>query len=561
MRAKAKRKRTVLETSVDMIGRQEWERSSRPDSRIPDASLVAAQLERHFRDNYPILLDGALPLASDQGHFLRQARESLIRGKTDPGLLPAAVLREALDSIVPGRTKPTTVAGLTAIGPHCARVWWDESLLDNLDDILSGLDRPRPVLRFFDVTGLNPDGGRWHESFDVDIALADKGRTVELLKADHDYVVDLGYLYADGRILRLARTNTVGIPREGRAEAIEAETVRSCLRPRVRKTDAKLIPDALAREWIDSRPDHARRDVDAELLIHMLYRAFLLEGSRALRRSGGRPVRRDAAVLENEHRRRQRARARRAAPKRVKKAAPAFLITRLDTVKERETVSRIAYPPVPAASISAAAALARDWPLTADRYGLLCAAVAYARLGRRFESAPRALAASSAPNSNDAPVSAPAPAAPTPAAAALPSVLASPVFEAAKSLRERLSSIPSLPQEVSVVRADAPEPKPAPVRSRDFGGSEARRFAKAGVRVTRMALTLEGRMRPGARLKVAGKLVYADADGCFKLECVLTGRRASIPMTAGTSIGGEARSVVNIDWEKRSSRVRKTPAG
>ncbi len=95
------------------------------------------------------------------------------------------------------------------------------------------------------------------------------------------------------------------------------------------------------------------------------------------------------------------------------------------------------------------------------------------------------------------------------------------------------------------------------VSSRDFGGIESRRMAKAGVRVTRMALTIEGRMRPGARLKVGGKLVYADAAGNFRLECVLTGRRASIPLRAGLSVGGEASSVINVDWEKRAGREKK----
>ncbi len=81
-------------------------------------------------------------------------------------------------------------------------------------------------------------------------------------------------------------------------------------------------------------------------------------------------------------------------------------------------------------------------------------------------------------------------------------------------------------------------------------------MAKAGVRITRMALTLEGRMRPGARLKVAGKLVHADAEGRFRLECVLSGRKASIPMRAGVSVGGEARSLINVEWEKRSAREK-----
>jgi hypothetical protein len=91
-----------------------------------------------------------------------------------------------------------------------------------------------------------------------------------------------------------------------------------------------------------------------------------------------------------------------------------------------------------------------------------------------------------------------------------------------------------------------------------FASAEAKRLAKAGVRVSRMSLTLEGRLRPGARLKVAGKLVHADADGNFCLECILSGRRTSIPMRAGTSISGEARSLISVDWSKRPNHKLTT---
>ncbi|MCL2000462.1 MAG: hypothetical protein FWG74_03425, partial [Planctomycetes bacterium] len=66
-----------------------------------------------------------------------------------------------------------------------------------------------------------------------------------------------------------------------------------------------------------------------------------------------------------------------------------------------------------------------------------------------------------------------------------------------------------------------------------------------------------GRMRPGARLKVAGKIVYADAGGNFRLDCAISGGKLAIPLRAGRSIGGEVRGVINIDWEKRAKAKKK----
>lgn len=556
----------MADVTVDKLVRQEWERLAGPDSRLPDVSAATAEIERHFRENYPILLDGALPLRSDQGHFIRQARESLITGRIDPDRLPAAILRETLDAItaVPA---PATRAGLTAIGPGNARVWWDKSLLDNLDDVLADLDRPRPSLRFFDVTGLDPDGGRWHEMFDIDVALDEEGRTIDKVRPEREYVVDLGYCHADGRFLRLARTNTAGIPREGRGSGENTDaTVRSNLRPRARTADSIVVPDSRAREWAEARPDHPDRDVDSEMLMHMLYRAFLLEGPRSLRRAP-RPLRRDPELLKREYAQRVRTRERKASRLKVKKAAPTFLVARLDarpkTRPAAAPVSGVASLPAPSRLSRPLAVLAGS-ELSSSRFTMYRDVVLFVRSGRYFDAvAGGAKALVDAIRKEDTLVRA----VPAEADNSLELLAASPVFDAARDLRRRLSGIAGAENAVTMTETSVlipadnaeqrNETKKRSDRLKDFGGSEARRFAKAGVRVTRVSLMLEGRMRPGARLKVAGKLVYADADGCFRLECILTGRRASIPMTAGTSIEGEVRSQVTIDWEKRSSKVKK----
>lgn len=516
-----------------------------PDTPLPDAMKV------YFREKYPIMLDGALMDACSQGHLLRQARESLATGKVDPDRLPAPILRETLEQILVPPHTPTTQAGLTPVGPGSARVWWDGAITDNVQDVIVHLDKPRSVLRFYDVTGLDPEAGRWHESFDVDIDLHDLGHTVSLWSNDRVYVVDLGYIYADGRFLRLARTNAVRIPRDkaGQPEDGGAGEARSVLR-RHEIRDRALAPDQAARDWVAARADFAERDLEAEMVVHMLYRAFLREGPRALRRSP-RIVRQGDAVLRQEFAQRQRRRHRAVAVD--NNAATSVLVARLDAGTTL-VAPRIRYLPAP---MTAARSIASLGP---DAFAWFQELLSAARSGtgaevRRIRALPE-----------------PVEALPTlvrrmePLEPAAISLLANPVFEAARNLRDGLSAMAPLAEDDLELVADVSDAFAVDSPERfgghgdamaAFGGAEAKRMAKAGVRITRMALTLEGRMRPGARLKVAGRLVHADAQGRFRLECVLTGKRASIPMRAGTSIEGEARSLINVDWERRAASDKR----
>lgn len=514
------------------------ERHVAPGFRSSDT----AEIKRYFQENYPIMLDGALPRSDDKSLFLRQATKSLAKGRVDPSHLPTAVLRETLESLA-AKPTPATKAGLTAIGPHHARVWWDESVVDNLDDVLAQLDEPHLVLRFYDITNLDPEAERWHDAFDVDVELEEAGRTVQFWASDRTYIVDLGYVYADGRFLRLARTNTADLPRNAKGGEDEGETARCALRPRGDMHAKYVSPDAAAREWAATRTDDEERDIEAELVIHMLYRAFLEEGPRALRRA---PVlvRREPGILRREFLQRERARGKTV----TRKNPPAFLVARLDAGPRAEPRAVESRLPAPAAAAYEA--------LAEDRFAWYAGLLAAARNSRteRPVTLPKAMV-----TRVEAEEEMLTPVAVGHGLGLPPALMAEPVFEAAAHLRESLVRIRSVQAERN--RGAHIHGKLNDAETvRIFGGAEAKRMAKAGVRFTRMALTLEGKMRPGARLKVAGKLVHADADGNFRLECVLSGRRASIPMRAGASIGGEARSLINVDWEKRPSRERKHAA-
>lgn len=489
--------------------RRGTESSVLPRGRVADP---LEETRRFFLDNYPLLLDGALPSNANVPHFIHEACANLARGGAENEMLPAAVLRETLDSLSP-LPRPVTKAGMTAVGPRRVRVWWDRGLLGEIDDILAATDRPRLVLRFYDVTGLDPNGGRWNNLFDIDIDLVEQGKSVDFWSPDRMYVVDLGVAHADGRFQALARTNTAEIPREAKGNKHPGRVAKSNIAPR--KRVAELKPELEDYVWAERRPDSPNRDIEAEALMRRLYRLFLVEGPRALR-FAATPARRAESELRREFADRSRRR-QRLIRKTDAASAPRLLVARLDRARlEGSAETELRYP---VATVSAAASAWRD------RASYFSGLIAVLR------SVPVAAGRSDL-------------VAPVAASAKLEPLLASaaPVFEAAKRLGDKLAGI-----------APAPERRE---KISDFGGLESRRFAKAGVRFTRMALTLEGKMRPGSRLKVAGRLVYPDADGTFRLECILSGKRVQIPMSAGPSASGEVRGVVNVDWEKKLREKR-----
>jgi len=414
-----------------------------------------------------IFVDGVVPRGSGQERFLRQAREFLAERALDrdPRSLPPALLREALDRVV-GIAAPSTKAGITTVGPRRARVWWDAAMLVRAGDILADPGAFRSVLRFYDITGLDAAGCRWNDSFDIDVELAANGKSVDFWAADRAYVVDVGLLDADGRFDCLARAGTMVLPRESVGNGDSGKTARSGYVPRAsRNIHSPAVPSQCERQWVESRPDSPFRDIRAESVIHMLYRAFLLEGPRALRTAPSL-VRRDARVLEREFAERARARSQVVVPV---GASRAFLVARLDECVAQSPVA-LQYP-----VILARAAKMEPSPVVV-RTGLV----------RRADAMEEGVLA-----------------------------LAKPVFAAAANLRKRLDQLPSFR------RAQA---RKASIPVNRLNLSEIKRLTvKEGVCIDHVTVMLEGRAKPGARLRVGGKLVRADANGRFRLECVVSG--------------------------------------
>ncbi|MDR1536190.1 MAG: DUF4912 domain-containing protein [Planctomycetota bacterium] len=534
--------------------------SRRPAGFPPDAGFgvpagigeAGGGLARHFRDNFSILLDGSLSRLSSSSGFVRLARKTLRNARDGAWTQFPGALRETLASIE-AKPLPFTGAGLAAIGPRSARVWWDCLLLEDAGgggsrDVLAGLGKPRPVLRFYDTTGLPPGAGGWNSRFDVDIELAAGGRTVDFWAADRSYRVEVGHLHLDGRFQRLAAANPLRLPREGKGKAGEGVHVRA-LPPR-EKLAERLVPliDAEVRKWVGARPDCPERDFQAELAIHALYLGYLREGPRALR-GAPKPVRRGREALAGEYRER---RGRESGFSRSSPALPfpsfRLVAERLDgggTVSPRE----LAHPPAvsPAAKPLAGASVPPP-----EFLALLRGVRAHPETARRpgGDRGIRGFFASAA--RPDLPTGEPARSRREGAGRDSDLVRflgaeggrlermaesAAPVFAAAAILRRRLAALGMAPAPA--------KGKPMP------GGREAGLFARAGVRFTGLSLRLEGKIRDGSRLRVAGKPVPTDPEGRFSLECPIAGRRASLPLRAAGPSGPEARGRLEVEWNGR----------
>ncbi|MCC8180787.1 MAG: DUF4912 domain-containing protein, partial [Planctomycetes bacterium] len=515
--------------------------------RLGDAS---EELCKYFRDNYPILLDGALPGEATPNRLVRQAKDTLARNGVRHGELPAAILRETLSSIK-ADFNPATKVGMTAVGPRRVRVWWDNALLGNLDDVLTSLDRPRLVLRFYDITGIGPDSARWNNLFDIDIELVEQGKTVDFWSPDRQYVVELGLVHADGQFLALAKTNPAEIPRECKGNKNPGQTARSKLQPRAR-VDSIAADSAVA---IDAgETDSPSRDVEAEMLIRTLYRIFLDEGPRVLRRAP-KLMRKDAAVLRREFN--QRCNSRDRAKRNDAHTKPGLFIARLDSRK-------IDFPELEPCFLPALLAPASrvDAFLIPDQFALYDNWLALSQSGVH-ESA--GLSAGEI-------VSAPLPGLVAARTEAEPIVsivrtdlhphhaaaASTSVFTAARTLMEKLEQLDQLPESASskleqlrrsVKRETANLVNP----SRDNAGEadavrELKRAARAGVRFTRLALLLEGMADKDVTLSVGNNKTAVRPDGKFHLEYDLLGKKMRIPVSICSRASIEYLSNLKIAW-------------
>ena len=81
----------------------------------------------------------------------------------------------------------------------------------------------RTVLRVYDVTGVDFDGGNAHSHFDIEISDGASNWYINSQVPDRTYCVDIGLLSASGRFLVLARSNRATTPRDVPSNLVDEE--------------------------------------------------------------------------------------------------------------------------------------------------------------------------------------------------------------------------------------------------------------------------------------------------------------------------------------------------
>jgi hypothetical protein len=107
--------------------------------------------------------------------------------------------------------------------PWWVYAWWE--LTDgNLSEGKQALGAHGDlVLRMYDVSAIDWDGGNHHSHFDIEIGDLTGNWYIEVGKPGSSYVAEIGLRTADGRFLALLRSNFVTLPRDGMSPVVDEE--------------------------------------------------------------------------------------------------------------------------------------------------------------------------------------------------------------------------------------------------------------------------------------------------------------------------------------------------
>ncbi len=526
---------------------------------------VSDELKQHIRELYPMLLDGMLVSSrEDMGVTTLRTLSNLVNQPFSPEFAGER-LCETLGAIG-NDARPKTKAGIVPVSPRRMRAWWDKSLLSGAIDGIREADRPKGVLRFYDITGLPANADNWNQVFDIDADLAESGKTIDFWAADKLYRVELGLVFADSRFVRIARMNPCALPRESAGQP-GSRFVRSNL-PDQDNTMVAFQPDEAAWNWFFSCGDWPLRDQQAELTLRMVYREFLREGPRVLRKLPNL-VMPSIEELDQQYQKRSRMAVRNKyaySPAVKANASDRKVLLALLDSDHVVNASPVAYPLATAPMNIFTRISGYAGQGSFDYATLLGLAVNGALPVYTDGAAAEEESDEPAPDISHLVQNAPADMRESFA------WRTASIFDAAKGLNKNLAQIPTL-AEPEAIPASRPLTVAAEVRqddeeeevvslglSPDIGGAEGRRFRKAGIALSRMALSLEGKVRPGAKFKVAGKYVTADRNGRFRVECVLSGKNIRIPMQVDNGRTGLARGMLRIEWDKSGKKKEKLNA-
>lgn len=479
-------------------------------------------LRQRVRSRYPILSDGTI-VAVDG----RLGGDWIARGMVDQALRAICGVPETIHSApeplrihspaelrdLIGQLDQTTLRSygtqaeimLMEVGPRRLHAYWHvpKPLLAAARAGLGDAgERATAVVRLHDVTDLRFDGTHSHYTFDTEVALEEERRYIELWSPDKDYLAEFGLRTEDGRFTVLARSNRVHVPRDipgdTPARRINVESnVRARVRPSLpehfRLHEPRIIVPGDEQDW-------PLRDLESERRIRAVYREFLRDGSRALRLHP--PLfRPDNDTLEAAYERRCRERE-------EKKAAEESA----EPTDSRSTV------------------------------------VAF-RVDTRQDETP-------APQRNGKPKL------PTVSRMRRPSLQDLGREERAQEIGRLTSMFTRERMEARLSPLSLPEPGASESRTPDVAKRQVRRLRKP-IRVNRVdrliesledagveleaELVLRGRVKPGKKVRIGGRIIETQPDGSFVVRCVVRDGKLHVPVEVVEADVVTCRQEVNLN--------------
>ncbi|OPX86607.1 MAG: hypothetical protein A4E53_03041 [Pelotomaculum sp. PtaB.Bin104] len=117
---------------------------------------------------------------------------------------------------------------LMARDPHWLYAYWEVTATKQ-EDFNHSYGGPaawsttHPVLRVYDITGIDFNGNNAHGFTDIHIGESTDNWYVEVGQPDRTFCIDLGRMFPDGRFVTLLRSNIVTTPRASLSDRLDEE--------------------------------------------------------------------------------------------------------------------------------------------------------------------------------------------------------------------------------------------------------------------------------------------------------------------------------------------------
>jgi len=116
---------------------------------------------------------------------------------------------------------------LLARDPNWLYAYWEISATKQVEFITKygpeAWSSTRPVLRVYDITGVDFDGKNALSYMDIRLSEEADSWYIEVGRPDHTFCVELGRMFNDGRFVALLRSNVVNTPRASISDRIDEE--------------------------------------------------------------------------------------------------------------------------------------------------------------------------------------------------------------------------------------------------------------------------------------------------------------------------------------------------